>query len=102
VFSKPEVSELLNKYTLVELYTDAVPPRYQPTTSADENRDLLNEKFKTGQLAFYAILKPTGPGQYEVIATYEEGKINDVGGFTKFLQNPLLSHGGKLAQASAR
>jgi hypothetical protein len=102
VFSKPEVSELLNKYTLVELYTDAVPSRYQPTTSADDNRELLNEKFKTGQLPFYAILKPAGQGKYEVIATYKEGKINDVGGFTRFLQNPLLSQGGGLAQAAAK
>lgn len=91
MFSKPSIKELLHHYTLVQLYTDAVPAKYQPTTSAEENRRLLNEKFGTAQLPLYVILKPLGEGQYKEISRYEEGKINNVAAFTQFLREPLES-----------
>ena len=62
MFSKPAVKELLNRFSLVQLYTDAVPPYFQPTTSAEENRRLLNDMFGTAQLPLYVILKPVNRG----------------------------------------
>jgi len=89
VFSQPVIEQLLNQYTLVELYTDVVPPRYQPSTSADENRSFLNEKFGTAQLPLYVILKPLGDGRYEEIGRYDEGKINNSAAFAEFLRMHL-------------
>ncbi len=103
MFSKPSIKELLKQYTLVQLYTDVVPARYQPTTSAEENRQLQNEKFGTAQLPLYVILKPVGEGQYKEISRYEEGKINNVAAFVQFLRDPLESSGGaRLAQAGGK
>jgi hypothetical protein len=93
VFSQPSIKDLLNRYTLVQLYTDAVPAKYQPTTSAEENRQLQNEKFGTAQLPLYVILKPVGAGQYQEVRRYEEGKINNVNAFAQFLREPLESSG---------
>jgi hypothetical protein len=89
------VKDLFSKYTLVQLYTDAVPAHFQPTTSAEENRKLLNERFGTAQLPTYVILKPIGPGSYEEISRYEEGKINNVEAFLDFLRKPLETNSGK-------
>jgi hypothetical protein len=89
VFSLPTVKNLLSQYTLVQLYTDVVPKQYQPTTTADENKELQRSKFGNAQLPLYVILRPTGKDDYEVVSQYEEGKINDVDGFMQFLAGPL-------------
>jgi hypothetical protein len=95
------VKELFSKYTLVQLYTDKVPAYYQPTTSAEENRKLLNDRFGTAQLPTYVILKPLGKGEYQEISRYEEGKINNVEAFLEFLRRPLESSASRsVAQAS--
>jgi hypothetical protein len=96
----PPVKSLLTQYSLVQLYTDKVPPQYQPTTSADENRRLLNERFGTAQLPLYVILKPEGNGKYAEVARYEEGKINNVGAFLEFLRKPLdaIASNGSVAR----
>jgi hypothetical protein len=99
VFSKPSIKDLLHQYTLVQLYTDSVPERYQPTTSPDENKQLQADKFGTVQLPLYVILKPLGGDKYEEVARYDEGKINNVAGFADFLRKPLPA-GGRIASAS--
>lgn len=87
----------------MQLYTDAVPPHFQPTTSAAENRKLLQERFGTAQLPTYVIVKPTGNGQYDEVGRYEEGKINNVEAFLEFLRKPLTDVAAKnVAQASER
>jgi hypothetical protein len=101
VFSKPSIKELLGQYTLVQLYTDAVPPHFQPTTSADENRQLLNDVFGTAQLPTYVILKPLGESKYKEVGRYDEGKINNVPAFAQFLQKPLAGIGGDNKVAAA-
>jgi hypothetical protein len=88
VFSQTTVKESLNRYTLVELYADKVPPEYQGISDAEANRQ-LQIKFGSTQLPFYVILKPLGNGAYEKLSAYAEGKINDVPGFVQFLQRPL-------------
>jgi hypothetical protein len=91
VFSQPRVKELLSKYVLVQLYTDQVPPGYEPTTSAAENRQFQLDHFKDVRLPLYVIVKPDGNAGWTEVARYEEGKINDVKGFMDFLRRPLLS-----------
>jgi hypothetical protein len=91
VFSQPAIQQLLNQYVLVQLYTDAVPDAYQPTTSAEENLKLRDEKFKVAQLPFYVILRPRGNGLYDEVGRYEEGRITDEAGFMGFLSRPLAA-----------
>ncbi len=97
MFSKPSIKQLLSQYELVQLYTDRVPPQFQPTTSAAENRELQNQRFGTAQLPLYVILKPTGRGGFQEVARYEEGKINDVPAFMQFLEKPLMPAGNLAA-----
>jgi hypothetical protein len=102
VFSQPSVKDLLSRYVLVELYTDTVPPKYLPTTSPKENRDFQNTKFNTTQLPLYVILRPSAGGGFETVTSYEEGKINDLEGFSDFLKKPLNgSASSAIARASA-
>jgi hypothetical protein len=89
VFSLRTIKKLLGQYTLVQLYTDVVPERFQPTTSPEENKEFQREVFKTAQLPLYVIVKPTGAGKFQEVDRYDEGKINDVARFTEFLQGPL-------------
>ena len=92
IFIKPEVKNLLSQYVLVHLYTDRVPEAYQSSTTGQENEKLEHDVFKDAQLPLYAIIKPKADGGYEVVGSpYKEGKINDVNGFTKFLQDPLTA-----------
>lgn len=102
MFSQPRVKNLLDKYVLVQLYTDTVPKKIkQPATSADENRDLLYNRFESAQLPLYVILKPNGKDGQE-LGRYEEGKINDVEGFARFLEKPLGTTGGLRAQVGRK
>ena len=89
MFSQPTIEQLLSQYTLVELYTDVVPPQHQPTTSADENRAFLSDNFGTAQLPLYVVLKPLGDGQYEEVDRYDKGKINNPSEFAEFLRKHL-------------
>jgi hypothetical protein len=89
VFSKPEVKELLLKYTLVQLYTDVIPPQFGATTSAAENRQFQAQTFGDSRLPLYVILRPLGEGKFEEVARYEEGKINHVDAFKAFLSKPI-------------
>jgi hypothetical protein len=100
VFSKPFIKNLLSHYTLVQLYTDRVPPQYEPTTSAEQNRTFLSEQFGTAQLPLYVIVKPLRDGKYEEIARYDEGKINNVSSFAEFLRKHLPSQ-GEITQVKA-
>lgn len=99
MFSKAQIKDLLRQYTLVQLYTDVVPPHYQPTTSAEENQKLLNEVFGSAQLPLYVIVRPLGEGKFEEISRYEEGKINNVAAFTEFLKQPLQAANSSVARA---
>lgn len=69
VFSRPDVSTLLGKYHLVQLYTDRVIPEFIPEGElqkdkrlpgklAEANTLFRNENFKVEQLPFYVIVKP--------------------------------------------
>jgi hypothetical protein len=91
VFSRQSIIDLLSRYTLVQLYTDRVPPQFEPTTSAEANRTFLSERFGTAQLPLYVVVKPLEDGKYVEVARYDEGKINNVSAFAEFLRGPLSS-----------
>ena len=103
VFPIKDVHELLKKFVLVQLYTDRVPDKlYSPEersafqgsatkqrADANKNLDFQKLKFDTEQLPLYVIVKPDPSGFVEV-ARYDEGKINDVSAFVKFLRSGLI------------
>ena len=99
IFIKPEVKSLLGQYVLVHLYTDNVPLEYQSSMNGPENEQTAAGQVRNAQLPLYAIVKPKdGRRLRGGRHTYAEGKINNVSGFAKFLQDPLQSPG---AQARA-
>ena len=100
MFSKSEIKELLDQYVIVQLYTDQIPTKVQrPATSAEENRDLLFERFGNIQLPLYVILSADD----QEIARYDEGKINHIEAFAEFLRKPLAtSANGAAAQVSMK
>jgi hypothetical protein len=89
VFSKLSVKELLRHYVLVQLYTDVIPPHYQPTTTPEQNRDFQASVFQDVRLPLYVILRPDKDGGFREVSRYDEGKINDVDAFMGFLRKPL-------------
>jgi thiol:disulfide interchange protein DsbD len=102
VFPIKDVRELLKKFVLVQLYTDRVPDKlYSPEersafqgsatkqrADANKNLDFQKLKFNTEQLPLYVVVKPDANSFVEV-ARYDEGKINDVSAFVKFLRSGL-------------
>ena len=102
VFPMKDVRELLKKFVLVQLYTDRVPDKlYSPEersafqgsatkqrADANKNLDFQKLKFDTEQLPLYVIVKPDASG-FDEVARYDEGKINDVSAFVKFLRSGL-------------
>src|SRR5262249_51922510 len=102
-----------NRFELVQLYTDKVPNEFYPahertrfgTSTAQQRADAANnlrferERFNTEQLPLYVILKPLPGGEFEVLARYDEGKINDESAFLTFLDGPLSENAITTAQA---
>jgi thiol:disulfide interchange protein DsbD len=97
VFPLPEVKSLLEKYRRVQLYTDEVPGDLYESTPPQAKREAdaeANSRFqeyltKTIQLPTYVILRPKAGGTAEIVAAYDEGKINDVPRFVEFLKKGL-------------
>ncbi|QVL30103.1 thioredoxin family protein [Telmatocola sphagniphila] len=97
VFPKPAVADLMKKYLNVQMYTDTVPANLYEGTASDEKREkdaeaileFQQKVLNTIQLPTYAILKPVEGGKYQLVGTYEEGKINNVEAFVNFLKKPL-------------
>ena len=98
VFPQPEIRVALERFVLVQLYTDDVPSEFfsspQPlsarTEEAAANFSFQDRAFASSQLPLYAILEPTATGA-KVHSFYEEGLINRVDDFAKFLKAPYLS-----------
>ncbi|MEZ6143603.1 MAG: cytochrome c biogenesis protein CcdA [Zavarzinella sp.] len=97
VFPLGDVTALMKKYVLVQLYTDTIPQEfYDKETSqelreknAETNLKFARDVFGSEQLPLYVILKPKSDDTIEVVGIYREGKINDIEGFKKFLADPL-------------
>jgi hypothetical protein len=88
VFSQPQVKELLERYVLVQLYTDGVPAGREQPIGPKEAAAYELKRFDENRLPLYGILEPDG-GEGRVVGKYTEGKINDVEGFKRFLRQHL-------------
>ncbi len=89
IFTQKEVRDELDRYVLVHLYTDKVPPGYHSSTTGPQNQQMQADVFGSDQLPLYAILEPIdddGSRAYLLGDAYPEGKINDVSGFAQYLQ----------------
>lgn len=97
VFVKPRISELLQQYELVQLYTDDVPAIFYSDPPALEdlqaealaNLQFQKSVFGTEQLPLYVILEPLVGGGVRLVGIYDEGKINSPDRFIRFLSEPL-------------
>lgn len=102
IFELPTVQPLLERYHLVQMYTDEVPKdfytEFSPTDDRrteegiDLNLSFQKEAFGTEQLPLYVILEPVridGEDKINVLGIYAEGLINDVESFTQFLKVPF-------------
>ena len=87
----------MKQFELVELYAQYEVPKeifFEPPSDNERwdegqlNRGFKDKLFGTDQLPLYVILIPQADGKWKA-RTYEEGKINDVDGFKKFLQDGL-------------
>ena len=97
VFTKPPVWSLMEQFERVQLYSQYEVPKEiffdPPSDAARWDEGQINFEFKkkwfgSQQLPLYAILIPQADGKWKARA-YAEGKINDVEGFKKFLQDGL-------------
>lgn len=96
VFPKPEVKDLFKQFVRVQLYADTVPEKFYKQAPdeakreehAEVNQKFLKSVFKTEQLPLYVIVKPVDGG-FEVVGTYDEGKITKLDAFVEFLKKPL-------------
>jgi len=96
VFPIPAVRKAMERYRLVQMYTDMVPDHFysapldlgDAVDHAQANLRFQQKAFGTEQLPLYVILEPTAAGA-RVVGIYAEGKINNVAGFTEFLTKPL-------------
>jgi thiol:disulfide interchange protein DsbD len=97
VFPLADVKAALGKLTRVSLYCDTVPADLykqdleleKREDDADVNKKFQKLVFKTEQLPLYAIVKPLEGGEFEVVAVYKEGKINDAKAFLEFLNSKV-------------
>jgi thiol:disulfide interchange protein DsbD len=103
VFSKPEVQDLLRRYTRVRLYTDVVPDMYyskeelarsgpdQARQKADAaaNLKLESDQFQNTAQPLYVILRPLPDGKSAEVARFDKGRIRDAAEFLRFLREPL-------------
>jgi hypothetical protein len=93
MFSQRTIKALLNRYKLVELYTDTSPAGPPLPTSPEENQRFRDETFKNQALPFYVILRPLGGGKFQELKRYSDGIIRDVPAFADFLSEPLTANG---------
>src|SRR5262249_37308850 len=97
VFTKPQVWALMEQYERVridaqygvpkEAYIE-VPSDRDRQRESDINAEFRSSKFGTEQLPLYVLLLPQKDGRWQA-RVYEEGKINDVEGFKKYLLSGL-------------
>jgi thiol:disulfide interchange protein len=96
VFPQPRVRELLEKFTLVQLYADVVPPAVyldspsvgQRKQEAEANLEFQQAVFGRVSRPMYAILEPLATGKVRVVGVYDVGTIEKVEEFLEFLKKP--------------
>ncbi len=91
MFSLPRIKAIFARYTLLRLYTDRVPAGTVQVPDEAGATLLRNDTFKNAALPFYVIILPMGD-KFETVRYYDEGLINDVDAFARFLEQPLGSN----------
>lgn len=98
IFSQNDVKEVFDQYVLLKLYTDTVPLIYYPSDKlanitldiqeedGKKNRLFENERFKTPELPFYAVIEPDGD-DFKIIKKLSVGLIQDKAPFLKDLRD---------------
>jgi thiol:disulfide interchange protein DsbD len=94
VFPRPEITSLMHKYKLVELYTDVVPAEFYSgpvdleRVKADgrTNYDFEDKAFKNVELPLYAIIALEPGNRLRIVDTYG-GRITNVEEFASFLRD---------------
>ncbi len=76
MFTKPDVSELVRNFVLVELYTDGYDEQ------SEAHQVLQVEKFRSSSIPFYALIQPDG-----TVAAVFSGQTRDVDEFLAFLKS---------------
>lgn len=92
-FSRPQIRDLFQQFSLVKIYTDQIPPQYQPSLSPEENTKFQIDRFGDAQLPLYVIVEPTVNGDFKEVARYDEALISDEARFAEFLRKALPSNG---------
>ena len=99
VFPQPQVWKLMQQYERVQLDAQfEVPARAYFTPPSKDvrfaesqiNREFKDKLFGTDQLPLYVILVPQANGKWQA-RVYDEGKINDVEAFKKYLATGLAN-----------
>jgi thiol:disulfide interchange protein DsbD len=99
VFPRPEVQRAFRQYINVELYTDKMPADlYAPASQADLAKDnsrleedaVVNAEFEQKvfdeiTLPLYAILEPQPDGRILIVDVFNEGRIQNVAEFVRFV-----------------
>lgn len=80
VFPRKDVSELMKKFVVVQLYTDAAEPN-EFKKRCEKNMQTLLEKYNVSAVPFYAIVSPDGTR----ITEFPDGYTPDVAKFKNFL-----------------
>ncbi len=78
MFTRPEIAEALRSYVLVDLYTDG------SDAASELNQKVLDEKFSTSAIPYYAIIEPDG----SVVASFP-GLTRKPDEFLKFLKSGI-------------
>lgn len=83
IFPKPEMQELLKKFVRVRLYTDGRKTEEMKQRS-QKNRELLQSRYNSAALPFYAILTSEGKD-----TAYFPAMTRDPKQFARFLHKGL-------------
>ncbi|HQR39456.1 MAG TPA: cytochrome c biogenesis protein CcdA [Blastocatellia bacterium] len=92
IFPVPEVRDELNRYQLVQLFTDGQGPEY------DRNRALQEQRFNTVALPLYVVIDPKDDREVARV----EGLTRDPSEFVKFLRSSRETASAGVGAAEAR
>ncbi|HZZ81976.1 MAG TPA: hypothetical protein VFE62_25985 [Gemmataceae bacterium] len=97
-FREPRVRTAMKRYLLVMLHVDWVPPAFLLTPTHGELRKVGEANLKFEQVRFgtlqeplYAVLQPTGDGDFHVVGIHDQVCLRDTERFESFLHYPHVT-----------
>lgn len=85
MFTRSEIKALMDKFEVVQLYTDVIDTK-EEIAASEKNNKVQAERFGNVTLPFYAIVTPDD----KVIAQFDKGYTEDVDAFKLFLNKGRL------------